>query len=169
MAGYGDDAGFEAYLDENGLTLPAGSPTLAVLRKVGSSYVDGAYEARLDCSSRAGGFEQPNAWPRVGHFVNGNQVPDDLIPPAWVEASYRAAYLQAATPGWATGGTDPSRITKREKAGEVEREFFEAGKGAVVGNAAPGFRVDPLIDGALSVWLCPADSGICFGIWSVGH
>lgn len=166
---YGDDPGLEAWLAEWGLTLPAGAPSLAALRRIGSSYVDGAYEARLSCSSRSGGFEQANAWPRVGHFVNSKPVPEDLIPQAWVEASYRAGYLNAVTPGWATGGTDPSRITKREKAGDVEREFFEAGKGAAVGNAAAGFRVDPLIDGALSVWLCPADSGSCFGIWSVGR
>ena len=167
MAGYGDDTAFNAWLAENGLTLPVGAPSVAVLRQVGSGYVDAAYEWKLWCSTRTGGFTQERAWPRTGASVYNAAVPSDLIPPQWIQASYRAAYLQAVTPGWATGGTDPSRITKREKAGEVEREFFEAGKGAAVGNAAPGFRVDPMIDGLVVPWLCWDGSG-ALGIWSVG-
>ena len=157
MAGYGSDGGFTTWLAENGLTLPGGSPTPAVLRQVGSGYVDAAYEPKLWCSARTGGFAQDRAWPRTGATNNRVDVPTDLIPPQWIQASYRAAYLTAITPGWATGGTDPSRITKREKAGEVEREFFEAGKGADAGNAAPGFRVDPTIDGLVTPWLCWGD------------
>lgn len=154
MAGYGSDLEFAAYLAGLGLTLPAGSPTPAILRQIGSDYVDGAYESRLQCSHRAGGFAQERAWPREGHSVNGQTVPIDLIPEVWVQASYRAAYLEAVNAGWATGGRDPNRVTKREKVDTIEREFFAAGDG-VSGNAAPGFNVDPLIDGMLSVWLCP--------------
>lgn len=155
------------WLTENGLTLPVGAPDIYVLRQIGSNYVDAAYEPKLWCSSRAGGFMQDRAWPRAGATVNAKAVPDDLIPPQWIIASYRAGYLEAITPGWATGGIDPSRITKREKAGEVEREFFEAGKGAAVGSAAPGFRVDPMIDGLVTPWLCWDGSG-ALGIWSIG-
>lgn len=155
MASYGTDAGFQTWLDANGMTLPATAPPLATLRTIGSAYADGAYEYALQCSRRTGGFSQELAWPRTGHSVNGDAVPSDLIPQAWVNASYRAAYLTAATPGWAQGGQNPNRITKREKAGEVEREFFGAGEGSVASRAAPGFNVDPLIDGWLAMWLCP--------------
>ncbi|MGA0540723.1 DnaT-like ssDNA-binding protein [Neotabrizicola sp. VNH66] len=168
MAGYGSDDDFAAWLAAHGLTLPASAPAPAVLRQIGSTYVDGAYEYRLSCSHRAGGFAQERAWPRTGHTVDRQVVPEDLVPPPWVDASFRAAYLTAVTPGWATSGLDPSRLTKREKAGEIEQEFFEAGKGAVQGNAAPGFRVDPLIDGALAGWLCPVSSTHGLGIWTVG-
>lgn len=154
MAGYGSDIEFAAYLAGLGLTLPVDAPTPAVLRQIGSNYVDAAYEPRLQCSQRAGGFAQERAWPREGHKVNRQEVPDDLIPQAWVDASYHAAYLQAMTPGWATGGRDPNRVTKREKVDTIEREFFAADEGAA-GNAAPGFNVDPMIDGMVSVWLCP--------------
>ena len=154
MSGYGTDTDFTAWLTANGLNLPVGAPDPAILRQIGSDYVDAAYEARLQCSSRTGGFEQERAWPRTGHTVNCEAVPDDLIPQAWINASYRAAYLQAVN-GFAQGGTDPSRITKREKVDVIEREFFAAGEGAAQGNAAPGFPVDPMIDGWLSIWLCP--------------
>lgn len=153
MAGYGTDQGLTDYLAGLGLDLPDGAPTPAVLRQIGSNYVDGAYEPRLTCSHRTGGFEQERAWPREGHKVNRQQVPNDLIPQAWVNASYRAAYLQATNAGWATGGRDPNRTTKREKVDAIEREFFAA-DGGTAGNAAPGFNVDPLIDGMLAVWLC---------------
>lgn len=156
MAGYGSDVEFASYLAALGLALPSGSPTPAILRQIGSEYVDSAYEPRLQCSRRAGGFAQERAWPREGHKVNGQDVPDDLIPDAWVKASYRAAYLQATADNWATSGEDPNRIAKRERVeGAIDTEYF--GPGDVKGNAAAGFNVDPLIDGAVSVWLCPVD------------
>lgn len=156
MAGYGTDDGFTTWLAGQGLALPVGAPTAAVLRQVGSDYLDAAYEPRLQCSRRTGGILQDRAWPRTGQTVNGEPVPDDLIPPAWVNASYRAAYLQATREGWATGGRDPNRVTKREKVDSIEREFFNASEAGAAGNAAPGFNVDPLIDGMVAVWLCPA-------------
>lgn len=153
MAGYGSDLDFAAWLAANGLALPIGAPTPAVLRQIGSDYVDSAYEARLQCSSRTGGFAQERSWPRQGHMVNCEPVPDDLIPQAWINASYRAAYLQAVN-GFATGGYDPSRLTKREKVDVIEREYFASSEKDAQGNAAPGFAVDPLIDGWVSIWLC---------------
>lgn len=153
MAAYGDDAGFAAWIASQGLTLPVGAPDPAVLRQIGSNYLDAAYEWRLSCSQRTGGFSQELAWPRSGHYVNGQEVPDDLIPPAWINASYRAAYLTAVTPGWATTGTDGARQTKREKVDVVEREFFAASEAAGT-DVAPGMPSDSIINGMVSMWLC---------------
>lgn len=161
MAGYGNDIDFQAWLSANGLSLPANAPAPSILRQIGSDYVDGAYEGKLQCSRRTDGFNQDRAWPRTGHTINCEEVPDDLIPQAWINASYRAAYLQAEN-GFALGGVDPNRITKREKVDVIEREFFAIGDGAVQGNAAAGFQVDPMIDGWLSVWLCSNVSDIGF-------
>lgn len=151
MAGYGDDQGFADWLAAQGLTLPADAPAPAVLRQIGSNYVDAAYEHRLGCSRRTGGFEQLLAWPRTGHSVNGETVPSDFIPPAWVNAAYRAAYLQATNPGWATSTNDPNRVTRREKVDVIEREFFEGGGSTDV---SAGMVGDALINGMVSVWLC---------------
>ena len=159
MAAYGTDDGFTAWLAAQGLTLPSGAPTPAVLRQIGSSYVDAAYEYRLGCSERTGGFDQELAWPRKGHYLNGKAVPDDLIPQAWVHAAYRAAYLQATQPGWATGSRDGSRVTKREKVDVIEREFFEAGQ-APGSDAAPGMVSDSIINGLVLPWLCPTGRNI---------
>lgn len=167
MAAYGTDQGFTDWLAANGLSLPAGAPSIATLRAIGTAYTDGAYEYRLFCSKRTGGVLQENAWPRTGARMNRTEhIPDDLIPVPWINASYRAGYLQATSQGWAQGGLDTSRVTKREKVDTIEREFFEAGKGGGESNAAPGFRVDPLIDGWVSIWLCPIQSGQ--GIWAIG-
>jgi len=161
MAGYGTDQGFTDWLAANGLSLPVGAPAVAILREVGSNYVDGAYEPGLSCSKRTGGFAQDRAWPRVGHTVQCEVVPSSLIPQAWILASYRAAYLQAVS-GWAQGGTDPTRVTKREKVDVLEVEYFASGDGAAAGNAAAGFPVDPLIDGWVSIWLCSKARSIGF-------
>jgi hypothetical protein len=169
MAAYGSDIDFAAWLAAQGLSLPVGAPAPAILRAIGSAYVDGAYEPRLFCSERMDPFTQELAWPRRNAFLQGKPIPDDLIPIPWINASYRAAYLTAVTPGWAQSGLDPSRMTKREKAGEVEREFFGAGEGGLIGNAAQGFRVDPLIDGMVSLWLCdPVTEGGMQFLMSIG-
>lgn len=153
MAGYGDDDGFAAWLAGQGLVLPVAAPTPAVLRQIGSDYVDAAYGHLLMCSQKTGGWEQERAFPRTGHRVGGQLLPDDLIPQAWVNASYRAAYLEASNPGWATNTTDPSRLTKREKVDVIEREFFAAGENGQ-SSAVVGMPVDGMIEGLVSPWLC---------------
>lgn len=153
MAAYGTDDGFTSWLAAQGLALPVGAPAVAVLRQIGSGYIDAAYEWRLSCSSRAGGFAQDLAWPRTGHYMGSQSVPDDLIPTPWINAAYRAAYLTAMTPGWATTGTDASRQTKREKVDVVEREFFAPGE-AAGSDVAPGMPSDSIINGMLVPWLC---------------
>ena len=150
---YGSDEGLTAWVTAQGLTLPVGA-NLTALRTVGSAYVDGAYEHRLACSSRTGGFTQEMAWPRSGHYINGQKVPPDLIPPAWINAAYRAAYLQATQPGWATGSTNPNRVTKREKVDVIEREFFAASDTAQA-DVAAGMNADGVINGMVAIWLCP--------------
>lgn len=151
---YGTDDGFAAWLSAQGLTLPDDAPAPAVLRQIGSDYVDNAYEHALQCSRRTGGFEQERAWPREGHRVSGQSVPSNLIPPAWVNASYRAAYLEAINPGWATGSTDPNRVTKREKVDVLEREFFAAGDNGGAALSAVGMAADGVINGMVMPWLC---------------
>lgn len=153
MSGYGTDQGFIDWLDAQGLELPDDAPAESTLRQVGSDYVDAAYGHALQCSKRAGGFEQERAWPRTGHRIGGELVPDDLIPPAWVQASYRAGYLHAVTPGWATNSTDPNRVTKREKVDTIEREFFAAGE-AGGSLSTPGMVSDAIINGMVAPWLC---------------
>ena len=153
MAGYGSDEEFKAWLASQGFALPPGSPCAGTLRQIGSNYIDAAYGYMLFCSHKTGGWDQEREWPRSSHYVNGQLVPDDFVPPAWVNASYRAAYLQATQPGWATTGIDGSRQTKREKVEGIEREFF--GKGDAAGSSvAPGMPSDSIINGMVAMWLC---------------
>lgn len=156
MAGYGDDMAFAAWLADAGLTLPVGAPLPAVLRQRGSDYLDATYGARLQCSAPTGGFDQERAWPRTGHMIYGDALDPAAIPAAWVKASYRAAYREATTPGWATSSRDPSRMTKREKADVVEREFFEPGETA----GAAGANIDAMIEGLIGPFLCGEYSGL---------
>lgn len=153
MEAYGSASDFQAYLDSMGLELPAGA-NLDVLRTIGSSYIDSAYEHRLSCSRRAGGPEQELAWPRAGHFLNGDELPDTFIPPAWVQASYRAGYLQAINPGWATNSTDPNRKTRMEKVDVIQREYFAATDLVGTADVAAGMPADGIINGLVSAWLC---------------
>lgn len=149
---YGSDEGLIEWLAAQGLPSPAGDP--AVLRQIGSNYIDAAYEARLNCSSRSGGFNQPLAWPRKNHRMNGQTVPSDLVPQAWINAAYRAAYLEDMAPGWAASGVDPSRLTRVEKVDVISREFFAPNEAAGSVDIAPGMPFDSIINGMILPWLC---------------
>ena len=158
MTSYGDDDGFIEWLAAQGLPSPAGDP--AVLRQIGSNYIDAAYEARLNCSSRAGGFNQLLAWPRKNHKMNGQTVPSDLVPQAWINAAYRAAYLEDMTPGWATDQVTPGRITRREQVDVISREFFSPEDAGGGGSAAPGMPTDAIINGMVLPFLCSNTRGL---------
>lgn len=161
---YGTDEGFQAWLTANGLTLPGTAPTAAVLRELGSSYLDSTYEPDLQCSSRVDPFEQEAAWPRANHVTQGGvSVPPDVIPKAWITASYRAAWLEASTPGWASGTINPNRLQKRQKAGEAEREFFAPSE---TGGSAAGAlgNVDAAIHGMVSPFLCSGRRRFFFSV-----
>lgn len=159
MAGYGDDTGFTTWLTDNGLSLPVGAPTPAVLRNRGSAYVDATYGQRLTCSTRAGGPEQERAWPRAGH----PNVASDVIPIAWVHASYRAGYLEATLTGGLSRQIDNQARAVRQKVDVIERQFADSG--ALVAGEVVGI-VDAEIDGLVSPYLCSLKSVL--GIRSIG-
>ena len=152
MTSYGDDEGFESWLAAQGLPPTMGDP--AVLRQIGSNYIDAAYGYKLTCSRRTGGWEQELEFPRTGHYVNGQLLPPTLIPTAWIYASYRAAYLEDMTPGWATDQVTPGRVTKREKVDSVEREFFDQSQAGGGSDSAPGMPSDAVINGMVLPLLC---------------
>lgn len=160
---YGTDEGFELWLETMGYELPADAPDVAVLRARGSLYVDG-YE-RYFTGQRTGGVMQEEAWPRTGATINcTTAIPDDVIPPAVITASYRAAWLDAETPGILIGsaGTSGSRV-KRQKVDVIEREFFDDGKTEVGGG--PSF-IDSQIDGLLGQFICDTSGGAF--MWALG-
>lgn len=152
MAGYGTDQDFEAWLSGQGFELPGDAPDPSALRQIGSDYLDAAYEARLQCSAREGGWSQERAWPRVGHAVGAGEI--EGIPRPWVLASYRAAWLEATQPGWATGTIDPTRSARREKVDVLEVEYFARVDSAATGSTTGG-AVDAMIEGMVAGLLCP--------------
>lgn len=163
MASYGTDEGFTDWLAEQGHALPDTAPSAAVLRARGSAYVDG-YE-RFWTGQRTGGVMQELGWPRTGATVNcTTAVPDDVIPPAVVTAAYRAAWLEAETPGTLTGSpASAGARVKRQKVDVIEREFFDDGKAEVGGG--PSF-IDSMIDGLLGQFICNAKGGAF--MWTLG-
>lgn len=164
MAAYGNDDSFQTWLDEQGFTLPANSPSLAVLRARGSAYVDG-YE-QYWTGQRTDGVMQELGWPRTGATVNCVlEIPDDAIPPSVVNAAYRAAWLEAETPGVLAGSAAPlgSRVKRERVEGAVEVEYFDDGKATSGGG--PTF-VDSMIDGALRAFVCEG-KGAAF-LWTLG-
>ena len=124
MAGYGDDTAFAAWLTANGLSLPVGAPAAAVLRQRGAAYVDGLYETRF-VGTRAGGFAQERSWPRTNATLSsGETVPDNVVPVAVINASFEAAFQEAAEPGSLSAfGSIAGRVKREKVEGAVEVEY----------------------------------------------
>lgn len=163
MAGYGDDTLFAAWMASNGLTLPEGALSPAILRQKGSDYVDGLYGASLP-GSPTGGIDQERAWPRVGARAFNVSLADDAIPLKWVHASYWAAHHEGNNPGSLAVSAKTSGAIKRKKIDVLETEFFEG-----TGNAAADATVRlSAIEGLVAPFLIPAISGSGLGLWAVG-
>lgn len=128
MAGYGDDSAFNAWLVENGFTLPADAPTAAVLRERGSAYLDATYGPRFIGTPTDP--TQEREWPRTGACIFVTELATSVIPDRVVKASYRAAYIAATNPSALSAVVDPNRMVKRQKVDTIEREFFEPSAGA---------------------------------------
>lgn len=118
---YGSDNDFTAWLATMGLSLPGDAPTPAVLRTVGSAYLDATYGARY--SGQVATIDQADEWPRVGAYRGFAPMPTDLIPLGIIHASYFAAHYAAVNPGaFFTGGTGAS-LVKRETVGPLTFEY----------------------------------------------
>lgn len=163
MAGYGDDAGFTAWLSDNGYTLPAGAPSPAVLRNRGSQYIDAAYGSRF-----LGSVLDPlqeRQWPREGAIVNGKLIPSNVVPVAVINASYFAAYQEAINPGSLSATGSAFNAVVREKVGQLEVQYANAQSDGTAASITPLISI---VDGTLAPYLRD-DSLQCFGIWSVGR
>lgn len=162
---YGDDSGFTAWLATYGYSLPSGSPSEAILRARGSAYLDGTYEA-LWTGNRTDGVTQTDGWPRTGAYLNCTTAIDsDVTPAAVINASYRAAYLEAATPGILASSFQTGQRVKRQKVDVIEREFFDDG-GAMAGSGKGAF-VDAEIDGMMRQFICDRSDSV-FMFQSIG-
>ncbi len=123
MAGYGTDDGFAAWIDARGLVPPGGVPGLSPLRQLGSDYVDSTYGSKFG-GVPTGGISQERAWPRLGAYHLGVAVPNDVVPPAIINASYEAAYQEYLSPGSLKAfGSSVSRVKREKVEGAVEVEY----------------------------------------------
>ncbi|WP_292223908.1 DnaT-like ssDNA-binding protein [Brevundimonas sp.] len=163
MAGYGTDAAFQAWLTENGHTLPAAAPLPAILRLRASNYIDGLYEARF-LGDRTDPLNQERAWPRTGAVVQKVAVPSDVIPPAIDKAAYAAALFEGQNPGALFVSASSAGAIKREKVDVLETEYFQG-----TGDAAADATIKlSAVEGLLAPFLRPIVTGVSLGLWAVG-
>lgn len=146
---YGSDADFNAWLVSMGLSLPVDAPTPAVLRAVGSAYLDAMYGARY--SGHVATIDQVDEWPRSGAYRGFAPMPEDLIPLGIVHASYFAAYYAANNPGAFFVGGTASSLVKRETVGPLTFEYAVPTNSADV--AALLTPILPFTDGLVMPYL----------------
>ncbi|WP_422366406.1 DnaT-like ssDNA-binding protein [Pelagibius sp.] len=167
---YGTDQGFTDWLAARGYTLPGDAPSGAVLRQLGSDYVDSTYGPRFRGQPTAG-YTQAEAWPRTGATAHGGAIPDDVVPVAVEQASYYAAWQEASSPGSLSAVQSQAGLVKQERVeGAVSVTYQDVQQESTV-------PYDPLkpdastpiltkVDGMLKPYLVLADFGV--GAWTVG-
>lgn len=69
-----------------------------------------------------------------------------------MNASYRAAWLEASNPGSLSATVNPNQRVRRQKAGEAEREFFDGAKTRA--GYAEVSVIDAEIEGMVTPFLC---------------
>lgn len=142
---YGNENDFRAWMDQNGYVLSGEDAGVPALLSRASGYIDATYGARFKGMTTA--IDQADQWPRTGAVVNGRVVPDDLVPLAIVEATYRAA--RAEGQGFSLSRVyDPAApLVKRSKVDVIEEEYFEPA------TAGGGFPTIPGLEGLLTPFL----------------
>jgi len=153
---YGDEAGFAAYAEQRGWTLPSGDVPSALLR--GSMVVD-RYEPRF--SGQRVDWQQDRAWPRTGASTYyGNSIPSDAVPQTIINASYEAAFLELTNPGSLSPVVTGTSTVKREKIGQLEVEYASSTATDVADMLAMATPVVTAIEGLLWPFLCPVLPGV---------
>ncbi|OJF97582.1 DnaT-like ssDNA-binding protein [Pararhizobium antarcticum] len=156
MAGYGDNAAFEAYAAAAGYTLPDGytQPQVTAARQRGSMFVD-RYE-RFFSGNRTGGYQQERAWGRTGASTYyGEAIPSGEIPVAIINASYEAAFLELTNPYSLSPVVTGSSTVKREKIGQIEVEYSSSSSTSIADMVAMATPVVTTIEGLLWLFLIP--------------
>lgn len=154
MAGYGDDAGFQAWLTGSGYTIPTGPGSLApaVLRQRGSDYLDAVYGLRF-IGTPTGGIDQERHFPVTGGVTrNGVALPDNVVPIHIINASYMAAVQEGAVPGSLSVIATAQGAVTRKKVGDLEIQY--AGS-AAKGNVETLSPVLSTVDGMVGPYLIP--------------
>lgn len=160
MAGYGNDAGFNAWLADQGFSLPVGAPAPAALRQRGSVHVD----AHDFPGAPTEGFTQERAWPRTGATAFFQDIPTGVIPIAIEHASYAAGYFEALNPGSLTTRSSADQRIKRERVeGITDVEYFGSNDAA-----AEAEVTIPMVEGLLAPYLGGEAPAVALGLFALG-
>jgi hypothetical protein len=131
MSGYGDDAGFEAWMTATGRSVPVSAPSSAVLRQRASDYLDALYGARFT-GYPTGGLDQERAWPRTGATAQGHRRSlSNVVPAAVSGRPTAAAWHEANNPGSLSVAVSAAAAVKREKIDVIDTEYFASGASAI--------------------------------------
>lgn len=154
---FGTDEAFQNWLDEQGMEVPDAAPSLAVLRRRGSDYINSTYGTRFS-GVPTGGIAQADSWPRTGATAYGQEIGSDVVPAAVVQASYHAAYAEAVSPGSLSASGSAASAVKREKVeGAVEVEYQASSGEFSAASLTPIFTA---VEGLLAPFLTRPAPGI---------
>jgi len=130
----------------------------ALLR--GSSALDGQYGSRYP-GTKTAGRAQVLGWPRTGaqDACADEDIPDDEIPQAIINAAYELALAELQAPGSSSPSVTLGRVVKRQKVDTIEREFFSATEGAAM-SAGSMRPVLMTVEDALRCVLVPASASV---------
>lgn len=149
---YGDAAGFVAYHEARGRSLPAtwDDDSINAALLAASEWIDNIYGSSF-IGYKSGGFLQAREWPRKSAVVECS-IPAYLfgeaeIPDRVENATYEAAYRQMVTPGSLQVDYTPGKYKKVSIDGALSVEYAQIDVGDIqVQIAAVDSLLWPLLD-----------------------
>lgn len=125
---YVDEAYFESYCETRGKTYNTSADVLALSVRC-TTWIDGVFWSRFP-GTKAGGREQLTQWPRKSAYdVNGDAIGETEIPHEIKDACCEAMVREGDEPGVLSPDFVVGDRIKRERAGPVETEYFQSGRG----------------------------------------
>lgn len=110
---------FKTYAEGRGITLPTSDDAIASLLIEAYDFVT-TYECKFS-GSRTFPLEQTGAWPRTDAFMNGAELPNNVIPGPVKTAQMQIAI--AANTGIVLFPSQTGAAVKREKIGPIDTEY----------------------------------------------
>lgn len=149
---YGTAAGFAAYHEERGRTVPTtwDDPLIEAALLVASEWLDNAYDA-IWVGYATGGYAQERRWPREVAYTTtfpSEIIADTVTPDAVLKATYEAAWREATTQGALSKDFSPAKYKSVNISGALSVDYIIPSNPSDIQVKIPiiGSLMTPLID-----------------------
>ena len=145
---YGSEQGFNNYMLDRDIDVPATDIAINAALLIASEWIDSKFRSSFD-GEKVGYREQVREWPRIGHLdYNDDLIPSDEVPREIEHATYEIALRHMSSPGVLSIDYTPSLYSSVSVDGAVAAKFIQFGSVSEI--QAQFSKVVEILSGLLS-------------------